>query len=177
MKKIIFITVILTVIAISGASAQNNGSVTVKNETGYTLNYLYFSPSGFDDWGDDFLGGNNLDDGKSVEIQLQRDIDNGEEIYDLQAIDEDNDYYTIYEVDIANSRYVTVTMENYDGGNDDDDDYSYSGYDDGYNAGYTEGYQEGYKDAFRDAYLEGFRAATEMDNPAAGTGSSSRGWQ
>lgn len=163
MKKGILL-ILLSTVLVFGAFAQNYTSLTITNETGYTINYLYFSPSAYDDWGDDFLGGEDLVDGESVEVELNRDFDEAEGLYDLQAVDEDGDYYTIYETDIAAGEPIVVTMENYDGG-DYGDDYSddYSGYDEGYNDGYSEGYKAGYTEAFRDAYLEGFKAAREME--------------
>lgn len=163
MKKGIILVLLLTTM-IFGAWAQNYSSITIKNETGYLINYLYFSPAEYDDWGDDFLEGMQLADGESIDIELNRDFDEGETVYDLQAVDEDDDYYTIYETDVVNNSVISITMENYDGGGYDDD-YSedYSGYEDGYNDGYSEGYKTGYTEAFRDAYMEGFRAAQEME--------------
>jgi len=158
------LTIFLLSILVSGIFAQEYSSITIKNETGYTINYLYFSPSNYDDWGDDFLEGLELADGESIDVELSREIDDAQVVYDLQAVDEDDDYYTIYETDISNNPIVTITMDNYDGGGYDDDYSSddYSGYEDGYNDGYSEGYKQGYTEAFRDAYLEGFRAAQEI---------------
>ena len=162
MKKFLFIALLCFISVIVFAEAD--GTVLIKNETGYTLNYIYFSPSDYDDWGDDFLNGRILEDGSEVEIKLAREIDEGKLVYDLQAVDEDDDYYTIYETDISENNIVTITMDAYDGGDYDDyDDYDYSGYEEGYNEGYSEGYKQGYIEAFRDAYLEGFKAARDTD--------------
>ncbi|MBI9105411.1 MAG: Yae1 family protein [Spirochaetales bacterium] len=168
MKKGLSVVFLLSIL-LSGVFAQEERSITIKNETGYNIIYLYFSPSDYDDWGDDFLEGLQLADGESIDVKLSRDYDVSQNIYDLQAVDEDDDYYTIYETDISNNPLVTITMDNYDGGSEDDDydyDDEYSGYDDGYSDGYTEGYKLGYTEAFRDAYLEGFRAAQEIEVPA-----------
>ncbi|MDC7227127.1 MAG: hypothetical protein PQJ61_10230 [Spirochaetales bacterium] len=173
MKKILFV---LMIILLTTAAVFAENVVTVTNETGYTINYIYFSPSDYDDWDDDFLGDDSLEDGETVEIVLDREIDEDQFIYDLQAVDEDNDYYTMYEVDLNESMDISLTMDAYDGGDYEDyGDYDYSGYEEGYNEGYSEGYKQGYTDAFRDAYLEGFRAAADMDFPAgisSGSGSS-----
>ena len=178
MKKIVLVLIVFLVSA--SVFAQNMNTVTVKNETGYTINYIYLSPSAFDDWEDNFLGDDVLEDGDSVEFYLDREIHQDEIIYDLQAVDEDDDYYTMYEVDITEYPVVSITMDAYDGGEYDDyDDYDYSGYENGYNEGYSEGYKQGYTEAFRDAYLEGFRAAMELDRSASyeenGSGASSPG--
>ena len=151
-------------------------SITIKNDTGYKINYIYFSPSDFDDWGDDFLNGQSLEDGEEINIMLDRDIDVDQIIYDLQAIDEDDDYYTIYETDISDTPEVNITMEAYDGGDYDDyDDYDYSDYEERYNEGYSEGYKQGYIDAFRDAYLEGFKEAQNLDLQSGVSGNSNSG--
>ena len=167
MKKGLLTLVLLTVL-ISGITAEEARSITIKNETGYTINYLYFSPSDYDDWGDDLLAGMVLEDGESIDVALDREYDEGQTVYDLQAVDEDEDYYTIYESDISNLVVLSITMDAYDGGSYDDyDDYDdYSGYDDGYNDGYSEGYRTGYTEAFKDAYLEGFRAGLEASAEA-----------
>lgn len=166
MKKITLVLMIILLVS-TAVYAQSTASVTIKNETGYTINYVYFSPSAFDDWADDFLGDDVLIDGDEIVITLDREIDGSELVYDLQAVDEDDDYYTIYEIDITESPSISITMDAYDGGDYDDyEDYDYSGYEDGYNEGFSEGYKQGYIEAFRDAYLEGFRAARDMDMPS-----------
>ncbi len=165
MRKLI-LCFILIVLTSAGLFAQANKKVIIRNETGYTINDLFFSPSAFDDWEDDFLGEEPLLDGREIEITLNRDFDANEVIYDLQAVDEDNDYYTMYEVDISEDNIITITMDAYDGGDYADDEYDYSGYENGYNEGYSEGYKQGYIEAFRDAYLEGFKAGQATDLPA-----------
>ena len=165
MNKIIFILILLSA-AVTVVFSQTSKEVTIRNETGYDFKYLYFSPASYDDWGDDLLTGNFLADGEDMTVKLDRASDENETVYDLQAVDEDDDYYTIYETDIASNSIIRVTMENYDStdyGYEGYDDYS--GYEDGYNAGYAEGYKQGYIEAFRDAYLEGFKAAGEVDIP------------
>jgi hypothetical protein len=162
MKKIVF-TLVFSLAAVFAVFAQTTDEVTIRNETGYDFKYLYFSPAAYDDWGDDLLAGGFLADGEDFSVKLDRPYDESETIYDLQAVDVDDDYYTIYEVDISKNPMITVTMENYD--NSDEGYEDYGGYEEGYNAGYAEGYKQGYIEAFRDAYLEGFRAAGEVDIP------------
>ena len=173
MKKMILVLMIFLMVSVF-AFAQNSRVIEIRNETGYEINSVFFSPSAFDDWADDFLGDDVLSDGESIEVTLDREIDVDEIIYDLQAVDEDNDYYTIYEMDIEESPVVTITMDAYDGGDYGDyDDYDYGSYEEGYNEGYSEGYKQGYTEAFRDAYLEGFRAALDMDISPSAQGNNS----
>ena len=46
---------------------------TLVNRTGYTINEVYVSPSQADDWQEDVLGEDTLEDGQSVNIHFHRD--------------------------------------------------------------------------------------------------------
>jgi len=81
-----------------------DGYVTVTNETGYTVRYLYVSHTD-DGWGDDVLGSDVLNDGQSIRV----DVENfPSSIFDIKAEDEDDDSYSFFGIDI---QYENVTIE------------------------------------------------------------------
>jgi len=93
MKKALMILVILALAAT--AVFAFDGYVTVYNRTGYDIYFLYVSHEDSDDWEDDELGDDILEDGGSVTINL-----NGKTpIFDIMAEDEDGDTYYFWNLD------------------------------------------------------------------------------
>ncbi len=81
-----------------------DGYVTVTNETGYSIYYLYVSHTD-DGWGEDILGSDVLSDGQAIRI----DVENfPSSIFNIQAKDEDDDTYSFYGIDI---QYENLTIE------------------------------------------------------------------
>jgi len=161
MKKLILFLASLVLFSMS-VTADEGKTVTVKNSTGYDFYYLYISPSNWDNWEDDLLEGNYLGDGEERVIVLSSEY--GEDcIYDVKAVDLDDDSYSLYEVDICSNPYIEVTMDSYDEDNYDEDGYGYEGYDDGYQEGYSQGYRDAYADAYRQGFTDGFNTGKELE--------------
>ncbi len=81
-----------------------DGYVTITNETGYSIYYLYVSHTD-NGWGDDVLGDDVLSDGQSIRV----DVENfPSSIFDVKAEDEDDDTYSFYGIDI---QYENLTIE------------------------------------------------------------------
>jgi len=57
------------------ASSADEGKqdFTLVNDTGYTISEVYVSPVQADDWQEDVMGADTLEDGQSVDIHFQRD--------------------------------------------------------------------------------------------------------
>jgi len=153
MKRLLLALVCISLCSFM-AAADDGKTVVVKNSTGYDFYYLYVSPSNWDNWEDDLLMGNYLADGEQREFVLSSEY--GDEcIFDVRAIDLDDDSYSIYEVDICSNNMIEITMDNYDEDNYDSD-YGYDRYDEGYQEGYSTGFRDAYADAYRQGYADGF---------------------
>jgi len=94
------------------AREQNLISITVINRTGYTGWYLYISPSSSDTWGPDRLGEGTLSNGRSFTLRdLPFSADNR---YDLRLVDEDEDSYTKWNVQIRQNQNIEFTFDDFD---------------------------------------------------------------
>ena len=106
MKKLI----LLFFAALSGGAAFAQGpSITVVNNTGYTLEYLYISDNSSDSWEDDVLGRRVLEEGDTFKLSLP---ENG--TYDFKAVDEDEDSYIKWNVMVRGNQTITFTADDYD---------------------------------------------------------------
>ncbi|MDR3275885.1 MAG: PPC domain-containing protein [Treponema sp.] len=83
--------------------------LSLLNATGYTIYYLYVRPSEGGGWGNDLLGYDTLWTGNSFDISL-----NGPGYWDLMAVDEDNDSYTIYGLYIQTDSSYRLTIGDID---------------------------------------------------------------
>ena len=89
------------------ASAQGP-TVTVVNNTGYTINYLHISSNNTKSWESDVLGRQVLENGKTFRITLP---ESG--VYDFRAIDKDNDDYFKWNLMVRGNTTITFTMADY----------------------------------------------------------------
>ncbi|MBF0310878.1 MAG: argininosuccinate lyase [Magnetococcales bacterium] len=61
-------------LGISGSAwAGAHQDFSLSNKTGYVLDKVFVSPTNEEDWGDDVLGRDTLDDGDTVDIHFDRD--------------------------------------------------------------------------------------------------------
>jgi len=113
MKKAIFFLSILLLFT-GLASAQNLPSITLVNNTGYTVWYVYISQTASDSWGNDWLASNEiLRSGSAVTFTLPYPL-NVVNRYDIKIVDSDGDSYTKWDVRVnANSRIV-FTFDDFD---------------------------------------------------------------
>jgi hypothetical protein len=113
MKKLFILGLLLLAVAFS-ASAQNLPSIRITNDTGYTVYFIYISPSESDDWGEDVLGEYNiLLDGDSVNIRLDYPLSEVD-TYDIYVEDEDGDTYFKYEVKVTNNARIVITEDDFE---------------------------------------------------------------
>lgn len=79
----------LAVALIPAAAFAANQDFTLRNRTGYTINEVYVSSVRSDDWEEDVMGRDTLEDGDAVDISFSR----GERAcrWDLKVIYEDGD--------------------------------------------------------------------------------------
>ncbi|MBI9103316.1 MAG: hypothetical protein JEY99_12940 [Spirochaetales bacterium] len=123
-KTLIILTALLFLFAFAAFAAE---TVTIINRTGYTIYYLKVSPGTADDWGDDWLGDDVLMDGDYISLDLTDRGFGKYCVFDIKAIDEDDDSYIQWDVDLCDRSKVILSMDDYVPPDDDDDD-SGSGY-------------------------------------------------
>jgi len=109
MKKFAIIG-ILFFAGVFALQAQNLPSVRIVNNTGFSLYYIYASPAESDEWGDDLLGDDMLEDGGSVTIELSQPL-NMASVYDFGVQDEEGDIYFKWDVTVANNARIVFTVD------------------------------------------------------------------
>ncbi|HXC55477.1 MAG TPA: hypothetical protein VNU97_09290 [Rhizomicrobium sp.] len=78
----------LAVLAPSVAGAEGRQNFNLENKTGYTIKEVYVSPTKVNDWQEDVLGQDTLDDDQSVEIRFPHHA--GGCYWDLKVVYDDN---------------------------------------------------------------------------------------
>ena len=73
--------------------AQSSPTITVVNNCGYPIYYIYISTADTENWEEDVLGDDVLQPGRSITVRLPR---NG--TWDFMAVDQDGDEYIVYGV-------------------------------------------------------------------------------
>lgn len=88
------------------STSQNGPPITIVNETGYPIYFLYISNIASDSWGTDRLGADIISNGRSATVNLPYPLDVAKS-YDIRVVDSDGDSYTKWNVLVqANSRIV-----------------------------------------------------------------------
>jgi len=87
--------------------------ITVINNTGYTCFYLYLSPVTSDNWEDDKLGDDILQNGQSVTVRLEYPLSQ-ENRYDFKMVDLDDDSYTKWNVLLTENAVIVFTFDDFD---------------------------------------------------------------
>ena len=90
---------------------QSGSSINIVNKTGYTIYYIYLSPSDSDRWGADRLGSNVLRNGNSFTVSS---LSLNNNLYDIRLIDEDDDTYTLRNVRLNPNQTIEFTIGNLD---------------------------------------------------------------
>ena len=91
----------------------NNISITIANDTGYEVHYVYISPSNVDSWGSDKLDSNEvLRSGAFRRFSLPPlDVTR---TYDIMIVDLDGDSYTKFDVTISPNMIVRFIFDDID---------------------------------------------------------------
>ena len=100
MKRALFILVIACV------ATSFAGRLEVTNDTGsYSFFYVYISPSSSDSWGDDLLGSS-----ETISPDMTRSFRLNNGVYDVKIIDEDDDEYIFWNVEISGTVDMYVSL-------------------------------------------------------------------
>jgi hypothetical protein len=101
-------------LSLTALSAQQNPSITIVNDTGYTVYYVYISQITSDTWGVDRLDSDKiLSDGESVTLPLPYPL-NVVNRYDIQLEDLDGDTYTKMDVLVSPGARIVFTFDDID---------------------------------------------------------------
>ena len=97
--------------SVTSAAPQNRKlDFTLVNKSTYTVVELYVSPTNDDEWGEDILGRDVLENGEKVAITFSR----GEATcsWDLKIVDEDEDEVTWTKLNLCEANEITLMYEN-----------------------------------------------------------------
>jgi hypothetical protein len=109
MKKCILSGLFLCVGALA-LYAQTLPSVRIVNNTGYSIYFIYASPAESDDWGEELLGEDILEDGDFIMVKLSHPL-NITNVYDFGIQDEDGDLYFKWKVTVTNNARIVFTID------------------------------------------------------------------
>jgi len=89
------------------ALAEGKQDFTLVNQTGYRIDKVFVSPTASNDWEEDVLGRDVLDDGESVDITFHRDTPGCK--WDLKVVYADDDSTAVWTgFDICTITKVTI---------------------------------------------------------------------
>ena len=83
---------LLLAMVLAFAGSAEAGQIMVTNGTGFALHQIYISDSGTEDWEEDLLGNQILEDGETLRVP----VDGAFTKFDLAAVDEDGDSVAWY---------------------------------------------------------------------------------
>ena len=95
-------------LALSGSAwAQGKQDFTLVNKTGYALSEVYVAPSKSQEWEEDILGTDILDDGAAVDISFSRSDKSCK--WDLKVVYEDDDSSAVWSgIDLCTVSRITI---------------------------------------------------------------------
>ena len=95
----------------SSARADSPLDFVLVNDTGYTIDKIFVSPTKIEAWGEDVMGQDQLEDGKSVKIHFSRAHEKDTK-WDIKVVftDNENRYWT--DLDLSTISEVTIHYKN-----------------------------------------------------------------
>lgn len=94
------------VVALPEAYAQGKQDFTLVNKTGYTIEQVYVAPSKSDEWEEDVLGQDVLDDGERLNISFPKRA--GSCRWDLRVVYDDADEAEWYDFNLCTTSKITI---------------------------------------------------------------------
>ena len=88
------------------APAQGKQDFTLVNRTGYTVNEIYVAPTSSDDWQEDVLGQDQLENGQRVDISFPRRARSC--VWDIKVVYEDEDEAQWRRVNLCEVSTITI---------------------------------------------------------------------
>lgn len=111
MKKYLLLVLVAAMFIAVGAAKSQAGDqdFVLINNTGVEINNLYVSPASADEWGDDILGDNTVEDGNSVTVKFPREAD--ECNWDFMVKDEEGTGVQWTNIDLCKYGKITLHIE------------------------------------------------------------------
>jgi hypothetical protein len=108
MKNFLIAATLLVTGLMSSAQAQEGKqNFTLVNKTGYTFSEIYVSPSKANDWEEDILGDDELDDGETFDVSFSRSTKTCK--WDLKVVYSDDDSSAVWkDIDLCAVSKVTL---------------------------------------------------------------------
>ena len=100
------LTLALLFATLTSAAAMAGSTIQIVNQSGWELHEIYFSPTSQENWGDDHLGDQVLEQGDSLTLT---GVESGR--WDIRLVDEDGDECTLEDVHITESEQWVVTED------------------------------------------------------------------
>src|SRR3954469_5026874 len=117
-KLISSFTAILALIALampftpSSAKAESVLDFVLVNDTGYTIDKVFISPTKMEEWGEDVMGPDDVvPDGKTVKIHFNRAHEKDTK-WDIKIVFDDGEYRYWTNLDLSTISEVTVHYKN-----------------------------------------------------------------
>jgi hypothetical protein len=102
-------TLLVVALTFAPSSARSDSTLdfVLVNDTGYTIEKIFVSPSKTEDWGEDVMGQDQLEDGKTVKIHFNRAHEKDTK-WDIKVVftDNENRYWT--NLDLSTISEVTI---------------------------------------------------------------------
>lgn len=97
----------------AAARADAKQDFTLHNETGVEIHSLYVSPADSDDWEEDVLGQDTLEQGQSVHIRFSRE--EKADFWDIRVTDKDGNSLEWHKLKLSEISEVTLYYKNGEG--------------------------------------------------------------
>src|SRR3954468_3096793 len=109
-----FASILLVILALAPSRAQAESVLdfVLVNDTGYTIDKVFVSPSKLEEWGEDVMGPDDqVPDGKSVKIHFNRAHEKDTK-WDIKIVFDDGEYRYWTNLDLSTISEVTVHYKN-----------------------------------------------------------------
>ncbi len=114
MKKAVMFFVLCFIFVFSSeitAQVIFEKTFTIENNTGFMIYDCYVSSVDTEEWEEDVLGVEVLNDGESLEITFEVSAEEDCN-WDIKIGDQEDNYWVLYDVDICSNDVLTFTSEN-----------------------------------------------------------------
>jgi hypothetical protein len=106
MKLVLLAAGILAALTYAAPAYAGDQDFKLINKTGYDIAEVYVSPSNDNEWGDDVMGKDTLDNGESVDISFSHNQDACH--WDLKVVYTDKDEAVWHDINLCKVSKITI---------------------------------------------------------------------